>query len=98
METVPAGPGLGAAVQMLVMLALVVGVILVAGRAVRRFRLLPQADGRVKVCAVQHLGPRQQLVLVEVEGDKVLVGVSPAGITRLWSRPSFAAAMDEVPS
>ena len=35
------------------------------------------------------------LVLVEVEGDKVLVGVSPAGISRLWSRSAFAATLNE---
>lgn len=95
METVPAGPGFGAVLQMLVMLAVVVAVILFAGRAVRRFRLLPQANGQVKVCAVQHLGPRQQLVLLEVEGDKVLVGVSPAGISPLWSRSGFAETLKE---
>ncbi len=95
METVPAGPGLGAVLQMLVMLVVVVGVILLSGRALRRFRRLPQAGGQVKVCAVQHLGARQQLVLVEVEGDKVLVGVSPAGISRLWSRSAFAATLNE---
>ena len=86
METVPAGPGLGAVLQMLVMLVVVVGVILLSGRALRRFRRLPQAGGQVKVCAVQHLGARQQLVLV---------GVSPAGISRLWSRSAFAATLNE---
>ena len=61
----------------------VVGIILGASFVLKRFRLMPQGNGAIQVKAVRALGARSQLVLVEVAGEQILLGVTPGQITRL---------------
>ncbi|ETX10894.1 flagellar biosynthesis protein FliO [Marinomonas ushuaiensis DSM 15871] len=68
----------------------------------KRFQLaqmkLGQAD--IKVVSVQSLGAKEKLMLVEVEGERMLIGVTANTITHLKTispKPkSFASVMDEV--
>ncbi|MAY25062.1 MAG: flagellar biosynthetic protein FliO [Polycyclovorans sp.] len=83
METLPASPGFGHVLQMLAALVVVVGIILGASFVLKRFRLMPQGNGAIQVKAVRALGARSQLVLVEVAGEQILLGVTPGQITRL---------------
>jgi len=59
---------------------------------------LGQSD--IKVVNVQSLGAKEKLMLVEVEGERLLIGVTAHSISHLRSFPSknqsFAAVMDEV--
>lgn len=40
-------------------------------------------DTLIQVMAVHHLSPKEKLVLVNVAGQAILVGVSPSGMSRL---------------
>lgn len=44
----------------------------------------------IKVLSVHHLSPKEKLILVSVQDESLLIGVSPAGISSL-------ARFDEVP-
>ncbi len=83
METLPASPGFGHVLQMFAALVVVIGIILGASFVLKRFRLMPQGTGAIQVKAIRALGARSQLVLVEVAGEQILLGVTPGQITRL---------------
>ena len=59
---------------------------------------LGQSD--IKIVTVQSLGTKEKLMLVEVEGERLLIGVTAHSINHLRSFPSksksFASLMDEV--
>lgn len=59
---------------------------------------LGQSD--IKIVNVQSLGTKEKLMLVEVEGERLLIGVTAHSISHLRSFPSkgksFASMMDEV--
>lgn len=59
---------------------------------------LGQSD--IKVVNVQSLGAKEKLMLVEVEGERILIGVTAHSISHLRSFPSkmssFASVMEEV--
>lgn len=59
---------------------------------------LGQSD--IKIVNVQSLGAKEKLMLVEVEGERLLIGVTAHSISHLRSFPSksksFASMMDEV--
>jgi len=86
-QAVHAAPGPSIAGALLALL-LVLGLILGLAWLLRRmpgsgFR---PADG-LKVVASLHLGPKERAVVVEVGGQQLLLGVTPAGITRLHELP-----------
>ncbi|MDX1656357.1 MAG: flagellar biosynthetic protein FliO, partial [Candidatus Competibacteraceae bacterium] len=67
----------GGLLQMVLGLVLVLGFILGAAWLVRRFTPLRGGDGAIRLRGGLSLGTRERLVLVEVEGVRLLVGVSP---------------------
>ena len=75
------------------MLFVVLAFFLIALYLVRRFSGRFGTRGSVeliKVLSVHHLSPKEKLVLVSVQDESILIGVSPAGISSL-------ARFDEVP-
>nr|WP_320015797.1 flagellar biosynthetic protein FliO [uncultured Desulfobacter sp.] len=75
------------------MLFAVLALFLIALYIVRRFsgRFGPKGSvALIKVLSVHHLSPKEKLILVSVQDESVLIGVSPAGISSL-------ARFDEVP-
>ncbi|MBR7888685.1 flagellar biosynthetic protein FliO [Marinomonas sp. A79] len=68
----------------------------------KRFQLTQMKLGQsaIKVVHVQSLGAKEKLMLVEVEGERLLIGVTAQTITHLKSLPnksaSFADVMDDV--
>jgi flagellar protein FliO/FliZ len=75
------------------MLFVVLAFFLIALYLVRRFSGRFGTRGSmelIKVLSVHHLSPKEKLVLVSVQDESILIGVSPAGI-------SFLARFDEVP-
>jgi len=51
----------------------------------------------IKVLSVHHLSPKEKLVLVAVQDESVLIGVSPAGISSLarFDKPPKTATTSE---
>ncbi|OZI74684.1 flagellar biosynthetic protein FliO [Bordetella genomosp. 12] len=70
-------------------LLLVVAAILVAGWLARRAGVGPRAQGALlRQIASQTLGPRQSVVIIEVEKTWLVLGVTPGQITTLHTLPA----------
>ncbi|MBA4287610.1 MAG: flagellar biosynthetic protein FliO [Pseudomonas sp.] len=80
-----ASSGMGGQVlQLLLGLLLVVGVIFLLAWLMRRVQqIVPRGGQVIKILATQALGPRDRLVLVQVGGEQVLLGLTPGNITSL---------------
>lgn len=68
------------------MLALVIAVLVLLLYAVKRFSPLNRSRAgkkEIQVIAAHHLAPKEKLVLVDVLGRKILLGVTPQTITTL---------------
>lgn len=80
-----AGSGVGGqVVQLLLGLLLVVGLIFLLAWLMRRVQqIVPRGGQVIKVLATQPLGPRDRLVLVQVGGEQVLLGLTPGTISAL---------------
>jgi flagellar protein FliO/FliZ len=78
-----AGPVLGVA-QMVLGLALVLGLIVLASWLLRRFGAGPAATGSlVRVVTAASVGPRERVVLVEIGDTWLVLGVAPGRINAL---------------
>jgi flagellar protein FliO/FliZ len=74
----------GQLVQLLLGLLLVVGLIFLLAWVMRRVQQVGPRGGQViKLVASQALGPRERLLLVQVGGEQVLLGITPGRITTL---------------
>mgnify|MGYP000845971525 CR=1 FL=1 len=74
----------GQVVQLLLGLLLVIGLIFLLAWLMRRVQqIVPRGGQVIKVLATQPLGPRDRLVLVQVGGEQVLLGLTPGTITSL---------------
>jgi flagellar protein FliO/FliZ len=75
-----------------VALALVLGLMAGVVWLLRRSGLAPKANKNsvLKVVSQLALGPRERVVVVQIENRWLVVGVSPAGVTRLASLPKGA--------
>jgi flagellar biogenesis protein FliO len=47
----------------------------------------PQKDSTISVVAVKPLGQRERIAIVEILGERVVLGVTPHGISLLMSSP-----------
>jgi flagellar protein FliO/FliZ len=59
-----------------------------AGLAVGLARRRRSAPGSIRILEVAALGPRRSLVIADVLGDRLVLGVSEAGVTVLSTRPA----------
>ncbi len=74
----------GQLIQLLLGLLLVIGIIFLLAWLLRRVQQIVPREGQViKIVATQALGPRDRLVLVQVGGEQILLGLSPGSITSL---------------
>jgi len=68
-------------------LILVLALVLVAAWAARRYlHFLPQGVSKgddIRVLSVKALGPKRSIHLLEIEGEKILIGTSENGVTLL---------------
>ncbi|SAI71232.1 flagellar protein FliO [Bordetella ansorpii] len=72
-----------------VALGLIVAAILLAAWLARRSGLLPrQGAGVLRIVASQTVGPRQNILIVQVRDTWVVVGVTPNGMTPLHTLPA----------
>ena len=84
---------LGVGAKLLLGSLLLAGLLYGAARLVRRMpiaKLLPGADGPIKVIGRTHLGPKASLALVQTEGTTILVAVTPSDVRALhaWEGPA----------
>lgn len=110
---VAAVPGFdaGGLVEMMLSLALVVGLIIALSWVIGRLRNVSRTgSGAMSVAAEIVIGPKERIVLVRVGDRQALVGVSAAGVTSLSlleqnivvpdaaTAPNFALKLKEVMS
>jgi len=82
-----ASPVLGIA-QMVLGLALVLGLIVLASWLLRRFGAGPAASGSlIRVVTAASVGPRERVVLVEVQDTWLVLGVAPGRVSTLHQLP-----------
>lgn len=81
--------GIGQAVQVIVGLALVLGMIVAAAWGARRLQIIrPQGKGHIRIVEGLAVGTRDKLLLIEVDGQRVLLGMSPGRIATLCTLPA----------
>jgi flagellar protein FliO/FliZ len=74
----------GQLVQLLLGLLLVIGLIFALAWVMRRVQQIgPRGNQAIRLVASQALGPRDRLLLVQVGGEQVLLGISAGRITPL---------------
>jgi flagellar biogenesis protein FliO len=49
--------------------------------------------GQLRIVTAVAVGHRERFVLIELEGERLLVGVTPQGITPLWRPHPFGEAL-----
>ena len=84
--SIPAsGAGVGAQLmQLLFGLLLVIGLIFLLAWLVRRMQqVVPRGGQVIQLLASQSLGARERLLLVEVGGEQILLGLTPGSIRTL---------------
>ena len=94
----PAPVGAGQALQVVVGLLIVLGLIVAAAWGARRLQAIrPQGSGRLRVIEGLAVGSREKLLLVEVDGRPVLLGLCPGRIATLhpFSFGALAPAFDD---
>lgn len=70
--------------QALLVLVGVVGLIILLAFVLRRIKLFsPRGGGVIRVVGTLPLGTRERLLLVQVSGEQILLGISPGGINKL---------------
>ena len=83
-ESADASPSLSAELVSLILpLLLVVGTLLAAFYLLRRRFGLATREGPLRVAQVIAVGPRERIVLLDLDDRQLLVGVTSAQITRL---------------
>jgi flagellar protein FliO/FliZ len=68
------------------MLFIVLALIILAFYLIRKFSRARGAKGRkedIQILCVHHLSPKEKLVLLDVLGDTLLIGVTPSHISKL---------------
>jgi len=75
---------MGPVLQMLIVLVVMVAFLFVAARLLRRLPVFrPPVGEHMRVIERMPLGPKHQLLLVEVEGRRLLLGASESGLHHL---------------
>ena len=69
--------------SMIVPLVLVVGSMILALVFVRRRFGIVSGDGPMRIRQILAVGPRERIVLLDVDGDSVIVGVTTTQVTRI---------------
>jgi flagellar protein FliO/FliZ len=90
------GPALGVA-QMVLGLALVLGLIVLASWLLRRFGAGPAATGSlIRVLTAATVGPRERVVLVEIQDTWLVLGVAPGRVNTLHQLPRKQVAQADL--
>jgi flagellar protein FliO/FliZ len=80
----PGPVGAGQLVQIILALGLVLALVVALGWGAQRLRLTKGNTGRhIKIVDTLALGARERLMLVEVDGERVLIGIASGRLERL---------------
>ena len=87
--------------QIVIVLAFIVGLIFVMAWFARRLSTGRTHDANaIAVVATRFLGPKEKLMLVDVEGTRVLIGINGQSMTSLCTMArrdgAFATVLDDV--
>ena len=94
----PVGP-VGSLLQMALGLAVVLACVGAIAWALQRFSLAPQAGGgAIKVVGGAAVGSRERVVLVEVAGTWLVLGVAPGQVRALTTMPKVETAAATAPA
>lgn len=104
-KTLATNPTLGSAVvttnplRVVFGLLLVVGLIFAVAWLLRRLSSVSMLAGQgMKVVATLSVGPREKVLLVDVGGQQLLLGVAPGRVSHLQSFEQPVIALDSQPS
>lgn len=76
----------GAGLKTLAMLCIVIGVLILVLFLMRRFLSLregPWQGQLIRVLSSYHVTPKERIVLIDVAGEKIVIGITPENITSL---------------
>lgn len=89
---------MGPVLQMLIVLIIMVALLFVAARLLRRLPAFrPPVGEHMRVVERMPLGPKHQLLLVEVEGRRLLLGASESQIHQLAELDPVVDRGEEAP-
>jgi len=76
----------GAGFKTFAMLCIVVAVLILVLFLVKRFSYLKNGFGRgqfIKILSSHHVTPKERIALIDVVGEKIVIGITPGNITFL---------------
>ena len=76
----------GAGLKTLAMLCIVLGILILVLFVLKRFSYLKQGSGRgqlIRVLSSYHMTPKERIALIDVAGQKLVIGMTPENITCL---------------
>jgi flagellar protein FliO/FliZ len=95
-DAMPAPVGAGSVLQVLLGLAVVLGMVFVAAWAIRRFNPgVAAGSSAVRIVAGTSVGNRERVLLLEINDTWLVVGVAPGRVSQIHSMPrpeNFQAA------
>ena len=74
------------------MLFLVLGLLVLVLYIMKRFLFLrrgPRGDMLIKVLSSLHLSPKERIEVIEISGEKIVVGITPGNISFLTKLSDF---------
>ena len=81
------------------MLFLVLGLLVLVLYIMKRFLFLrrgPRGDMLIKVLSSLHLSPKERIEVIEVLGEKIVVGITPGNISLLTKLSDFHGETREI--
>jgi flagellar protein FliO/FliZ len=91
--------GVGAVLQTIVGLLVVIGLVFACAWLARRFGLQPaNRGGLVKTIGGASLGGKERVAVVEIGDTWLVLGTAPGNVRLLHTMPAGSAALDSVPS
>ncbi len=76
----------GAGLKTLAMLCIVLGILILVVFLLKRFSYLKQGSGHgqlIRVLSSYHMTPKERIALIDVAGQKMVIGITPGNITCL---------------
>jgi flagellar protein FliO/FliZ len=79
-------------IKTVAMLCVVLGFLLLVLYLMKKFLLFrrgPQGDAFIKILSSLHLSPKERIEVIEISGEKIVVGVTPGNISFLTKLDSL---------
>jgi flagellar protein FliO/FliZ len=86
-DTLPSPVGAGSVLQVLLGLAVVLGMVFAAAWAMRRFNPHAGGNSAIRIVGATSVGNRERVLLLEVDDTWLVVGVAPGRVSSLHTMP-----------